>query len=102
MSWPPPRPPERPSRRMKHPWQGLGSLPRGVWILSLTTLINRLGTRALPFLVRYLTRCRGFSAGGGGLVMTAYGLSGVVRGPSAGGLSDCRGARAVLRPVLLA
>src|SRR2546422_7889341 len=81
---------------MKHPWQGLGSLPRGVWILSLTTLINRLGTMALPFLVLYLTRSRGFSAGSAGLVMSVYGLSAIVAGPTARRLSDRVGAVRVL------
>jgi len=86
---------------MKHPWQGLGNLPRGVWILSLTTLINRLGTMALPFLVLYLTRSRGFTAGRAGFVMTVYGLTAVIAGPTAGRLSDRIGAVRVLQASLL-
>jgi predicted MFS family arabinose efflux permease len=86
---------------MKHPWQGLGALPRGIWILSLTTLINRLGTMALPFLVLYLTKSRGFTAGRAGLVMTVYGLTAIVAGPTAGRLSDRIGAVRVLQASLL-
>src|SRR6266850_4398707 len=86
---------------MRHPWQGLGDLPRGVWVLSLTTLINRLGTMALPFLVLYLTRSRGFSAGRAGLVMTVYGLTAIVAGPTAGRLCDRIGAVRVMQGSLL-
>src|SRR2546422_7803835 len=66
---------------MKHPWSGLGSLPRGVWILFATTLINRLGTMALPFLVLYLTRSRGFTAGRGGFFVKGYGPTAGLSGP---------------------
>jgi MFS family permease len=85
---------------MRHPWQGLAELPRGVWILSLTTLINRLGTMAIPFLVLYLTRSRGFTAGRAGLVMTVYGLTAIVAGPTAGRLCDRIGTVRVLQASL--
>jgi MFS family permease len=86
---------------MKHPWQGLGSLPRGVWILFATTLINRLGTMALPFLVLYLMRSRGFTAGQAGFVLTVYGLAAILAGPTAGRLCDRIGTLRVLQASLL-
>lgn len=83
-----------------NPWRGLGSLPRGVWFLAATTLINRLGTMALPFLVLYLTRSRGFTAGQAGLVIAVYGLTAIVAGPLSGRLSDRIGALRVLQASL--
>jgi MFS family permease len=85
---------------MKHPWRGLGSLPRGVWILFATTLINRLGTMALPFLVLYLTRSRGFTAGQAGFVVSVYGLTAILAGPTAGRLCDRIGTLRVLQASL--
>ena len=41
-----------------NPWRGLRGLPREVWLVCASTLINRLGTMALPFLVLYLTKGR--------------------------------------------
>ena len=38
-----------------NPWRGLGGLPREVWLLFATNLINRAGMMVLPFLVLYLT-----------------------------------------------
>jgi MFS family permease len=85
---------------MKHPWSGLGDLPRGVWILFATTLINRLGTMALPFLVLYLTRNRGFTAGQAGFVVSVYGLTAILAGPTAGRLCDRIGTLRVLQASL--
>ncbi|HKB06963.1 MAG TPA: MFS transporter [Candidatus Polarisedimenticolia bacterium] len=85
---------------MKHPWKGLGNLPRGVWILFVTTLINRLGTMALPFLVLYLTRSRGFTAGEAGFVVSIYGFTAILAGPTAGRLCDRIGTLRVLQASL--
>lgn len=75
-----------------NPWRGLRGLPQAVWILSATTLFNRLGTMALPFLALYLTRSRGFSASQAGLVLTVYGLAALLAGPLSGRLCDRVGA----------
>ena len=48
-------------------WRSLKGLPRGVWVLSGATLINRVGTMVLPFLVLYLTDELGFTAPRAGL-----------------------------------
>src|ERR1700738_2350208 len=41
-----------------NPWRGLGGLPREIWLLFATNLVNRAGMMVLPFLVLYLTRAR--------------------------------------------
>ena len=84
-----------------NPWRGLRGLPRSVWILSLTTLVNRLGTMALPFMALYLTRSRGYTGGEAGLVLTVYGLSALVAGPLSGRLCDRVGAARVAQAALL-
>src|SRR5512134_2223090 len=80
-----------------NPWAGLAGLPRGVWILFAVTLINRMGTMVLPFLVLYLTREIGFSAGRAGLVLTVYGIGALCAAPLAGRLCDRLGAARVMR-----
>jgi len=37
-------------------WRDLAKLPRPLWAQFFATLVNRMGTMALPFLVLYLTR----------------------------------------------
>ena len=58
---------------MTNPWKGLRTLPRNMWIIFFTTLINRSGTMVLPFLTLYLTSKEGLSAGDAGLVIAFYG-----------------------------
>jgi len=82
---------------MKNPWAGLRGLPRTVWIVFATSLINRAGMMALPFLVLYLTRHLGTSAALAGLAVSAYGLGGIVTGPIAGRLCDRVGPFTVMR-----
>ncbi len=71
-----------------NPWRGLGDLPREVWVLFGATLINRMGTMVLPFLVLYLTERLGFRPDESGLVLACYGVGALVTGPLAGRLSD--------------
>jgi len=73
---------------MMNPWRGLGGLPREVWLICASTLVNRLGTMALPFLVLYLTQGRGWSLEAAGGAMAAYGLGALVTSPFSGRLSD--------------
>lgn len=67
-------------------------LPRGAWILYGETLVNRLGTFVLVFLVLWLTRI-GWSAGAAGLAVSAYGLGGLVASVAGGWLADRFGRR---------
>ena len=73
-------------------WRDLRRLPRELWILCGVTLVNRLGTMALPFLVLYLTKGLGFSAARAGVALATYGAVALVIGPVAGRFSDNWGA----------
>ena len=80
-----------------NPYRGLRGLPADVWIIAATTLVNRAGMMALPFLVLYLTRYLGISASAAGLAISAYGVGGLVTAPVAGRLADRFGPYAVIR-----
>jgi MFS family permease len=71
-----------------------------VWIIFATSLVNRVGMMALPFLVLYLTRHLGTSPALAGLAVSAYGLGGIVTGPIAGRLCDRVGPFTVMRASL--
>ena len=85
-----------------NPWRGLAGLPREVWLLFATNLINRAGMMVLPFLVLYLTRELGFSLARAGSMLAVYGASAIVFGPIGGRLSDRIGALPVMRVSLIA
>src|SRR4051812_7138111 len=84
-----------------NPWRGLDGLPREVWLLFATNLINRAGMMVLPFLIVYLTRELHFSAGEAGLAFALYGAAAIVAGPVSGRLSDRIGALPIMRASLL-
>lgn len=71
-----------------NPWRGLGALPRKIWIHFAATLVNRMGTMAIPFLVLYLTKHAGFTAEHAGLVLSVYGAASLVVSPFLGRLAD--------------
>ena len=77
-------------------------MPREVWLLFATNLINRAGMMVLPFLVLYLTRELGFSLSRAGSMLAVYGASAIVFGPIGGRLSDRIGALPVMRVSLIA
>ena len=80
-----------------NPWRGIGRLPKEVWVLCGTTLINRMGTMGLPFLVVYLTNSQGYSATQAGLVFSIYGAAAFVAAPFSGRLSDAIGPLRVMK-----
>ena len=82
---------------MRHPWSGLGGLPRGIWVLFAVSLVNRLGTMFLPFLVLYLTRHLGFTPGHAASMIALYGAVGIAASPLAGRLADHWGAERVMK-----
>jgi len=84
-----------------NPWRGLGGLPREIWLLFATNLINRAGMMVLPFLIVYLTRELRFSPGEAGLAFALYGAAAIIAGPIAGRLSDRIGALPIMRGSLL-
>jgi MFS family permease len=84
-----------------NPWRGLDGLPREVWLLFATNLINRAGMMVLPFLIVYLTRELHFSPGQAGLAFALYGGAAIFAGPIGGRLSDKIGALPVMRASLM-
>jgi predicted MFS family arabinose efflux permease len=83
-------------------WRDLRELPRGVWVLFATTLVNRAGTMALPFLVLYLTRDLKFTTAQAGIVLGSYGAAAFVSAALAGRLSDVLGPTHIIRDSLFA
>lgn len=84
-----------------NPWRGLKEIPRNIWLLSFTTLINRSGTMVLPYLILYLTKHEGISASSAGMVLSFYGAGALITSPFVGRLSDKIGALTVMRVSLL-
>jgi MFS family permease len=79
-----------------NPWRGLRGLPADVWLLFATTLVNRTGTMALPFLVLYLTQHMHLPARVAGAALTVYGVGSLCSAPVAGWLCDRLGALRVM------
>ena len=87
--------------RRPGPFADLLLLPREVWVLCLSALVNRAGTMVLPFLVLYLTRDLGFSAERAGGVLALFGLVSVGGAPLGGWLADRFGSLPVMKASLL-
>lgn len=83
-----------------NPWKGLRGLPREVWLVCASTLVNRLGTMALPFLVLYLTEARRWTPEEAGFGMMVYGAGALAAGPFAGRLADRLGHVQILKASL--
>ena len=58
-------------------WKDLARLPRGIWVLSGTTLVNRVGSMVMPFLTLYLTQSLGFSPSRAGSLFFLYGVGAI-------------------------
>jgi predicted MFS family arabinose efflux permease len=78
-------------------WKDLRHLPRPVWIVAASQLVNRAGSMVLSFLVLYLTRERGFSPERAGFILFLYGAGSIVSAPVAGRLADRWGAVPLMR-----
>lgn len=83
--------------RVFNPWAGLAGLPREVWALGAATLVNRMGTMALPFLVLYLTEELHHPAAAAASVLAAYGAASLLGAPLGGRLCDAVGALRVMK-----
>lgn len=79
-----------------NPWKGLQGLPRSIWMLSLSTLINRMGTMVMFFLTLYLVQGRGWRTEEAATAMALYGLGSLVASPFSGRLGDKFGHRRLL------
>ncbi len=75
-------------RSSLNPWHGLRGLPGDVWIIFATTLVNRVGTMVLPFLVLYLAQGLGYPVRVAGFAITSYGFGALIGAPVAGRVSD--------------
>jgi predicted MFS family arabinose efflux permease len=82
-------------------WKDLRHLPRPVWVVAGSQLVNRAGSMVLTFLVLYLTRERGFSPERAGFILFLYGAGSIVSAPIAGRLADRWGAVPLMRGSLL-
>src|SRR5689334_13532885 len=78
-------------------WRDLGKLPPALWVLSLATLVNRLGSMVMPFLALYITKGLGYSSARGGMGLAVLGASALCVGPWIGRLSDRFGAARTMR-----
>src|SRR5512139_1307054 len=85
-----------------NPWRGLGALPPKIWIHFTATLVNRMGTMAIPFLVLYLTKDVGFTAEHAGLMLSLYGAGSLAASPFLGRLADRVGPVRVMKTSLVA
>lgn len=74
----------------------VGGLPRAFWLLFAGTLVNRLGTFVLPFLVLYLTAERGLSIPAAGAMLAVVGAGGLLASGVGGVLADRLGRRVTL------
>jgi MFS family permease len=83
-------------------FRALRGLPSDVWIIAITTLVNRAGVMALPFLVLYLTKYLHIAAALAGLSISVYGVGGLITAPLAGRIADRVGPFAVIRVSLAA
>jgi MFS family permease len=82
-------------------WRSVKGLPRDVWVLAVSSLINRAGTMVLPFLVLYLTHELGYSAPRAGLALAVYGAGSIIAAPISGRLTDRIGPLPIMRISLL-
>lgn len=78
-------------------WKELSRLPRRLWILAAATLVNRMGTMALPFLALYLVRELGLTPSQAGALMALYGAVAFFAGPLGGRLADRLGNLRVMK-----
>lgn len=81
---------------MKNPWRDLKGLPKEMWLLTFSVLINRAGTMVLPFLILYLTKARQIPAQKASLALIAHGIGGFITAPLAGRIADKIGAEKVM------
>ena len=78
-------------------WKDLRFLPRPVWLVAASQLVNRAGSMVLSFLILYLTNDRGFSAENAGFILFLYGPGSIVAARYAGRLADKWGAVPLMR-----
>jgi predicted MFS family arabinose efflux permease len=81
--------------------EAFSGLSRAVWLLAVTSLINRAGTMVLPFLVLFLVEKRGFTTLQAGQTLALYGLGAMVASWFGGRLCDRFGSIRIMKGSLL-
>nr|WP_320130973.1 MFS transporter [uncultured Holophaga sp.] len=84
-----------------NPWRGLEGLPRGAWMLALSTLVNRCGTMVLFFLTLYLIQELHWSPREASAALALSGGASLAAGLFTGQLADRMGHHRTLALSLL-
>ncbi len=71
-------------------------IPVAIWWLSLSQLVNRIGTMVIPFMTLYLTQKLGFPIEKAGFVMVCFGIGAILGSLLGGQLADRIGYRPVM------
>ena len=87
---------------MLQDFKNLQVLPRAMWILCGTIVVNRIGTMVIPLLSLYVTGGLHLPAATAGLLMSMYGATALVIAPLAGRISDRVGYARTMRASLFA
>jgi len=82
---------------MFHGWNEVRGLPRQLWALAASVLVNRLGSMVVPLLVLYVTNGLHLSATTGAALLSACGVGALLASPLAGRLSDSVGPVVMMR-----
>lgn len=78
-------------------WSALvPQLPAQLWLLAVAAFVNFLGFMVTPFLVLYLTQVAAFPVEVAGVLLTCFGIGGILGAWTGGRLSDRIGAPNVL------
>lgn len=86
---------------IEHYKSSFSGLAPNVWILTITTLINRSGSMVLFFLMLYLTQDLNLTVEKAGLITSFYGIGSTIGALSGGWLSDKIGTKKVMLNSLL-
>lgn len=77
-------------------FNGYKDMPRGLYIICFSTLINRLGDFVVPFLSLYLTQKIGMSAWASGVIVTLCSVIGIPAAFIGGRIADMYGRKKIL------
>jgi predicted MFS family arabinose efflux permease len=77
-------------------YRAFSGIPTPIWWLSLSQLINRMGTMAIPFMTLYLTQKLRFSIADAGFIMMFFGVGTILGAMLGGRLADQIGYRRVM------
>lgn len=76
------------AKSLRHWQNSFKGIPKGVWILSWVSLINRIGGMVIAFISLYLIQNQGFSLEQAGWAMSCFGIGAIGGGYFGGWLTD--------------